>query len=96
MCDVQGLIDGNIFLTGDCDKTKCIILPGNETHIPDNEEKEMKETLKDVADTLIKQLSEMNLADYTSRGEWQRPGCCETRDSGFSWAELDCGLPLEV
>lgn len=32
----------------------------------------MKEIFKDVADTLIQQLSEMNLADYTSRGEWQK------------------------
>ncbi|XP_040853728.1 UL16-binding protein 2-like, partial [Ochotona curzoniae] len=84
VCDVQGLIDGNIFLTSDCDKTKCIILPGNETHIPDNEEKEMKEIFKDVADTLIQQLSEMNLADYTSRDalSLQARMCCERDATG--------------
>ncbi|XP_058524885.1 UL16-binding protein 1-like [Ochotona princeps] len=39
VCDVQGYIDGKIFLTGTCHKANCFILLGNETLIPDNEEK---------------------------------------------------------
>lgn len=47
-------VNGKSFLIGDCEfnKINYFDLLGNETHVPHNEGKEMKDTFEDVADIL--------------------------------------------